>query len=342
MNLDGWMPVRVAWRGSEPRVEWTPMGAQRLLDPFFEQTVQRQMAQPFGTLDRRETTVEEMAAWADAHPGAPLKGIVYHMSRCGSTLIGRQLAALERNIVAQEPAPMDDVVRVGERLPGLTRAMHVRWLRAMAAALGQPRNGESAFYLKTDPWHIHSFDLFREAFPKTPWIFLYRDPVEVMVSQARIPGSWTVPGLVDPALLGMAREDWVPPHLDTYQARSLAKMCWAGLRVVQQEGGGLLVNYAELPEAMYGRLLGHFGLREEDVPAMREAAQQNAKSPAMRFVKDADAKQAEASERLRAVAAEHLMEVYAQLESERLAWMETARRDGPGGASTIDGEALAR
>jgi len=326
MNLGEWLPVRIAWHGSEPRVDWTLMGTQRLLDPFFEQTVQRQMAQPFGQLPRRETTMEEMLAWTDAHPGAPLQGIVFHMSRCGSTLIGRQLAALERNIVASEPAPMDEMLRVREHLPGLPRPVHVRWLRAMAAALGQPRNGERAFYLKTDPWHIHFFDLFREAFPQTPWIFLYRNPVEVMVSQARIPGSWTVPSLVDPALLKMEWADWVPPHIEVYHARALAKMCSAGLRAMHQADGGLMVNYSELPEAMCGRLLGHFGLRGEDVPAMREAAQQDAKSPAVRFVKDESAKQAEASERLRAVVAEHLMEVYAQLESEPLAGREAASR----------------
>ena len=31
--------------------------------------------------------------------------------------------------------------------------------------------------------------LFRAAFPKTPWIFIYRDPVEVMVSLLRKPSG---------------------------------------------------------------------------------------------------------------------------------------------------------
>src|ERR1019366_9608573 len=104
MNLHGWMPARIAWRDSGPRVEWTLMERRRLVEPFFEQTLQGQMTHPFHQLFRRETSLEDMAAWTDAHPGSPLRGIVFHMSRCGSTLIAQLLAAVERNIVASEPA----------------------------------------------------------------------------------------------------------------------------------------------------------------------------------------------------------------------------------------------
>jgi hypothetical protein len=300
------------------------LGTERLLDPFFHGTLQRQMMKPFHQLFRRETDLEEMEAWTEAEPGAPLKGIVYHMSRCGSTLIGRQLGAMERNIVGSEPAPIDEVLQLPLKYPGLDRTEQVRWLRAMAGALGQRRNGEDALYLKTDCWHVHHLDLMREAFPETPWIFLYRDPVEVMVSQARIPAAWTVPAIVHPQRLSMEMSDWDPRELDVYRARALAKICAAGLRAVQQTDGGLLVNYNELPEAMYTRLLTHFDLREEDLPAMRKAALQDAKSPGARFTKDASVKQETASDRLRAVVAEHLLPVYMQLEAERAARMDAA------------------
>jgi hypothetical protein len=277
------------------------------------------MMSPFHQLFRRETSMEEMEAWTDAHAAAPLKGIVFHMSRCGSTLIGQQLSALDRNIVASEPEPLDDVLRAPLRLPDLPHEVLVRWVRAMVGALAQPRNAEQAFYLKTDCWHIHFFDLLRQAFPHVPWIFLYRDPIEVMVSQARMPASWTVPGLVHPAMLQMEWSDWDPTRLDVYRARILARVCQAALQVAQRATGGMLVNYSELPEAMYGRLLTHFGLCAEDVPPMKQAAQRNAKSPGMVFVRDETEKQAEATDRLRAVVAEHLAPVYAQLENERLA-----------------------
>ena len=318
MNLAGWIPVRILKREAGPCVEWMLLGTERLRDPFYHQTIQRQMMKPFHQLFRRETTLEEMEGWVAESPGALLKGIVYHMSRCGSTLIGQQWGALERNIVASEPEPIDDVLRLPLTFPGLEKVDQVRWLRAMIGALGQRRNGESALYLKTDCWHVYSLDLLREAFPETPWIFLYRDPVEVMVSQGRMPATWTVPGLVHPMRVRMEWSDWNPAETDVYCARVLAGICRAGLEAVRATSGGLLVNYSELPEATCGRLLHHFGLEEADAEAMRHAGGRNAKSPGQPFERDAKAKQAEASERLRAVVAEHLAGVYAELEAKRL------------------------
>lgn len=326
MNLHGWLPVRIAWRESGPRIEWILMGAARLRDPFFVQTTHTQMTKPFHQAFRRETTIDEMVEWTEAHPGAPLRGIVYHMSRCGSTLISQQMAAIERTIVASEPEPMDDALRATHRIAGLSRADELRLVRAMAAALGQPRNGEDALYLKTDCWHIHRFDLLREAFPETPSIFLYRDPVEVMVSQQRMPSAWAVPSFLDPSMLQLEPGDWNPAELDVYRARALAQVCKAGLRAARTASGGLLVNYRELPDAMYSRLLRHYGLRAEDLPAMRRAAQQDAKAPSGKFIPDQGRKQAEASQRLRAVAAEHLASIYAQLEAERLGGIAPAER----------------
>jgi hypothetical protein len=317
------MPARIAWRGDEPNVEWTLMRQQRLLDPFFEETLQRQMMHPFHQVFRRDSSMEEMVEWTERHPGARPGGIIFHMSRCGSTLLCRQLMALERNVVASEPSPMDGILRVAMRTPGLPREVKVRWLRAMASALGQPRNGEQAFYLKADCPHVHHADLLREALPEAPLIFLYRDPVEVMVSQKRMPSVWTVPGMVHPHALGMEFSDWDPRETDVYCARALANICEAGLRAAQSDPRCLLVNYSELPEAMYGRLLGHFGLREEDIPAMRAAAQRDAKAPGMPFDRDGKTKQAEATERIRAVVAEHLQPVYERLEAVRLAQMES-------------------
>lgn len=318
------MPARIAWRDCGPQVEWTLMGKERLLDPLFEQTMQRQMTKPFHQLFRRQTSMEEMAAWTDAHCGARLAGIVFHMSRCGATLIGHQLAAMERNIVASEPGPMEYVLRAQIHVPDLPRALHLRWLRAMAAALGQPRNGEKAFYLRTCCWHIHQFDLLREAFPETPWIFLYRDPVQVMASLTRIPAAWTAPSILHPSRLQLEKTDWAPTELDVYCACALANFCQSGLKAAQLGGGGQLVNSSELPEAMYHRLLPHFGLREEDVPAMRQAAQQNTEPATMATARDGGAKQAEASDRLRAVVAQHLMPVYVKLEAARRGQIEAA------------------
>lgn len=319
MNLHGWLPTGIVWRDSVPRVEWTLLGSQRLIDPFFQSTVLRQMSHPFHQLFRRDSSMDEMIAWTDEHPGAPLRGLIFHMSRCGSTLMSQQLAASERHVVASEPAPFENLVRAHPRLKDLAREVQIRWIRAMVSAIGQARAGEAASYLKTDCWLIHQFDLIRAAFPEVPWVFLYRDPLEVMASHKRSPASWTVPELLQPQALKLQMGDWDPTQTDVYLARALALICEGGLAAAQNDEHGMLVNYSELPDIMYERMLCHFGLPRDAIPAMQGRSLQSAKSPTSAFSRDEKSQEDEVTDRLRVIVANHLETIYRQLEAARQA-----------------------
>jgi hypothetical protein len=308
VNLQGWLPARVVWRDSVPRVEWTLMGSRRLLDPFFEGTLDRQMSHPFHQLFRRDCSLEEMIEWTDGHPGAPLQGIIFHMSRCGSTLMVEQLAACESFIVASEPAPFEALVRAHQRLEGLAREVQIRWIRSMVSAIGQARAGESAFYLTVECWLIHQRELLREAFPEVPWVFLYRDPVEVMVAHRRIPAAWTVPALLPPQALKLRMSDWDPAQTDVYLARALALICEGGLEAVQHDEHGLLVNYSELPTVMYERMLSHFKLSRGAIFAMKRRSLEHG---------DEESREGAATDRLRDLVARHLEPIYDRLEARR-------------------------
>jgi uncharacterized protein with LGFP repeats len=85
------------------------------------------------------------------------------------------------------------------------------------------------------------------------------------------------------------------------------------------EGGGLLVNYRELPGAMGTKILPHFGVacaaHEHDI--MLRTARQDAKAPFTAFAGDSEIKQRQASEAVRAQAERHLGAVYRRLEALR-------------------------
>ncbi len=319
MNLEGWLPAWVAWRGGEPRIQWTLMRGQRLTEPFYRQTLEAQMMQPFHAVFRRETSMEELEAWTAEHPGVPLKGLIFHMSRCGSTLMSRMLAAVERNVVVSEPDVIDAMVRADSRATGLARETQVRWLRAMAAALGQQRvGGEDGFYLKLDAWHVRDMELFAQAFSGVPWVFLYRSPLEVLVSNVRNPGVGTLGMQGFEMQLRAESGDWAGENAEYYWARILAAICEGGLSATERFGGKL-VNYSELPGAMVGRLREFFGCREEDVATMMRVAGMHAKRPGRAFTADAERKRDEATELERELCREWLEPLYARLEMVRRA-----------------------
>jgi hypothetical protein len=77
-----WLPVRVAH--DDPGVDWCHFAGERLAAPFYANTVRRMP-----------------------------DGFVFHMSRCGSTLVAQMLAVVPDHVVASEA----ELVDYGE-LPG--------------------------------------------------------------------------------------------------------------------------------------------------------------------------------------------------------------------------------
>jgi hypothetical protein len=159
--------------------------------------------------------------------------------------------------------------------------------------------------------------LFRRAFPDVPWIFLYRDPIEVLVSHLRMPGMQMIPGALDPNLFNIEPTDRVRNPED-YCARILARLCEP---VMQQQAKAkrLLINYRDLPQAPWTAILPHFGVTcsDEDREAMMQAAWSNTKMPGLAFTSDGAAKQQQASAAVRAAAENRMGDIYRQLEAVR-------------------------
>ena len=68
----------------------------------------------------------------------------------------------------------------------------------------------------------------------------------------------------------------------------------------------------------------------EQIPAMLEKSQHDAKSPGQPFTPDTRTKQAEAAEEVRSVAEQYLRPVYLRLEQERSRQLEIQSSQAPG------------
>ena len=75
---------------------------------------------PFNLLFPRRTPVEVLTRWREERPGLAPTGFVFHLSRCGSTLVSQMLAALPQNVVLSEAGPINDALRAHLRAPGVT------------------------------------------------------------------------------------------------------------------------------------------------------------------------------------------------------------------------------
>lgn len=315
---DGWLPIRAAWQGAELYVHWAYFGERPLRDPFFEGDVRACLFAPFNRLFRHVTPIETLAAWLKTRPHLEPSGFIFHMSRCGSTLVSQMLAALPSNIVVSEASPIDTVVQANRWRPESSEDRQAGWLHSIIGALGQKRSGnEQRYFVKLDCWHTLALPLFRRAFPAVPWVFLYRDPVEVLVSQLRMPGTQMIPGGIGPNLYGIERS-YGPGTAEDYYAQVLAKVTEPAV-AHYASGGGLLVNYRQLPDALFTAILPHFGVvcGAADRAAMTEAARYDAKAPGFEFAPDSGTKQHSATPAARAAADRWLGDLYRRLEALR-------------------------
>ena len=309
-----WLPVRVAYDDARPRAEWVYFVARRYTEPFFTDSVRQALQSPFARTFRHQGPLASCSGMAPS-------GFIFHMSRCGSTLISQMLAALDRVLVISEAPAIDDVLQADVYVPGIREDEQVQWLRAVVSALGQAQAGQKLYFIKLDAWHIHKLPLLHSAFPATPWIFMYRNPIEVLVSQLRSPGKFALPGAMAPAMLAMDFDDITNLSREEWCARVLAGFCRAALRF-RAALNGLCVNYNQLPVAVWTALATHCAVAfsANEVTRMREAANCDAKRPALRFQPDAHGKQREATPSIHALAASLLTPLYRELESWRGAW----------------------
>lgn len=308
-----WLPAAIVQAPGGLAIDWLHFGDIVLGDSFFDMSLRRARRLPINALLRVCTPLGVLADPPPSDAAEPPDGLIFHMSRCGSTLVSQMLAAMPGGIVASEPPPLDTIVQMAHSHPEVPLEQRVALLRGMAAALGRDRFGNRRHYvIKTDSWHSLALPLFRAAFPDTPWLFLFRDPTEVMVSQVRIRGLQTVPGTeLDPVF---AIPDALSLSGEDYIARVLNRVTQAAVDNAEI-GGGLFVDYADLPDAVERLILPHFGIAADadSLGAARAAAQWNAKSPSFAFEPDAEGKRRDAGEAVLAATAAHLDELHREL-----------------------------
>ena len=254
-SLHGWFPVSL--QHDPATVWWRFLGGQRFTAPFFEDSLASQAVQ-----DRRVCTTP-LSALDDLPESVPPAAFIFHVSRCGSTLLTQALATLPQCIVMSEPPALDAFFRLHHRHPEHSGGTHT--LRRLVAALGQKRHpAERHLVIKFDCWHLPWIPFVQAAFPGTPIVFLYREPSEVLASHRRQRGRQMVPGLIDLSRLADLVQrpgalELAPGDLDGHAIRVLESLYRCGLEMAAASDL-VLMDYGQLPHVIWNGLLDTLGM----------------------------------------------------------------------------------
>jgi len=289
VSATGWLPVRVHRRPGGDVVDWAYVGGMVLDDPFFDQGIERALRSPFRVLFRRETPIDEVEIAAGSRARDP-DGLVLHLSRCGSTLLVACLRALAGTTVLSEPGPLETVL--ADSPDGEAR---VRRFRSLMRALA-PDDPAFAHVVKLDAWATLDLPDVLTAFPDVPWVFVCRDPSEVLVSHQRHRGWHVIPGTLRPERIGLDPGEVPGMDLDEYAAAVLGRILTCALEAARQEPVRVsVVDHEDLPYPGVERAARHFGLSvtSQDRDAFARMAKLDAKNPVLEYEDDRAGKRAE-------------------------------------------------
>jgi hypothetical protein len=185
--------------------------------------------------------------------------MIFHLSRCGSTLVSRLLGTLPGVVVLAEPSPLNALLGLD---PGrVSESVLVRLVRLLVRALGRCRHGdERHLVLKCTSWNVRRREILAAAFPETPWLWVQREPADVLASLLATPPGWLGLGTTPPRtarLFGLDPAAVPATGRVEFAARALGAMLEGA---ATDPAGRLSIDYADLPEAVWQRVAPHFGL----------------------------------------------------------------------------------
>lgn len=258
--LHNFIPYRIT-AGEELLCSWLHLGQKRFTEPFFEETILKCRYTGINShAYTSSSTVEGMIAAAQEIESIPPTVFIFHVSRCGSTLLSQLLSLDEEHIVLSEVPLLDEIMRVHhDRLP---KGMEDDALRAAIKLMGQARTGrEKYLFIKLDSWHIVYWRKLRELYPEVPFVLLYRSPAGVVRSHRKYRGLQMVPGLLDPALLGLEPHEAQDTHFDSYTAKVLERFYKGFIDVITSDDRSMMADYDEGIMNIIQRIALHTGIK---------------------------------------------------------------------------------
>jgi hypothetical protein len=313
-----WVPFGIRRDDSGLVVDWCDLGGNALDEPMFDQSVRQRLRDHPDA--RRTTSLHQLTA---AAPSPEPAGFVFHMSRCGSTLVSRLLNAVSHAFALSEPAVVNTAL---ERERSGDHGMLSGVIGALTTSHGTARRG----FVKFPARGIVDHALIRRAFPTTPAIFVYREPVEVLVSLVGSSAERLPPGLAGSGLLDDdPRQTGDRMRPAEFWARVIGRQCAAALAANAQTALRF-VNYNELPTAMWEHIAKFFGLglTEDDLARMRAVSRRSAKNPGQAFRSDGESKRNAATPEIEDAAEQFVRPHYEELERIRGATAESSPSRG--------------
>jgi hypothetical protein len=320
-DFKGWLPVDAVVVEGRPGLWWMDMTGISLSEPFFQQTVERARAD-----NRRElfTEFDVLLQLEKQLESVPPTGFIFHSSRCGSTLVANACRAISNSIVLSEANAIDKLIArfVTDADNAVKASLYSVFLRGVVHALAQRRTGtEQHLFIKFACCSFAQFERIKRIWPSVPWLFLYRDPIETIVSNLRDVPPWLVDNdrRVLASITGASPDEVAEMTLEELCATTIGSLYSTAYNLANDNS--MLLNYQQLSVPVIASVLNFFKINvsteELETIARTSGVYSKEVSGTRAFVTDVDAKQKHASELVREMSERWAGTPYRLLEQKR-------------------------
>jgi hypothetical protein len=242
--VTNWIPVKLYPEDESLLCRWLYVGDKDFNEPFFDETISacRAMFPENWHVKRSMSTTDVLPDWAIEMDTIEPTAFIFHISRCGSTLISQMLGMQPSNIILSEVPFFDDLLRYGKKFNRMQEILPQ--LKAAIGFYGAKRNeNHQQLFIKADSWHIHFYKELRALYPTVPFFLLYRKPDEVIRSQQKKRGMQAIPNLLEADIFGFDKDKISLMHLDEYMGMVIESYLTAFLGILQKDKFAYAINY---------------------------------------------------------------------------------------------------
>jgi hypothetical protein len=183
-----WLPVWVEPNCGRPAIGWLQCTGADFTEPFFHQTVARLIAN--GSPTKTSSFDELISIETETFTYSP-SCFILHISRCGSTAIANAVRAAGL-VVYSEPQPLVALLCMlrssRQSRENQTDLIDRATKRAMSVFVNLAK-GKPVF-IKMPSWACMFARNIGNLYPAVPILFMYRNPVEIIVSIMERPTGW--------------------------------------------------------------------------------------------------------------------------------------------------------
>ena len=315
-QLKFWFPIDAVIDDGRPAIEWMDLRDVDFNEPFFDETVAR------AARERVITDLDVLLQLEKISDSLKPSAFIFHCSRCGSTLMANAFRALQGSIVMAEAPVLDKIASrfiTDEPTNSTKELLYMLLLRSAVAALGQSRSGAEQHYIvKFGCTTTLQIKRIRRIWPDVPFVFLYRNPVEVIVSNLSSKPQW-MEFHSNPA----AAAAMVGVEVAALERLTAAEFCarWIGRFMNEANASdderSRFVDYEELSSDKLIDTIRFCGIEPspEEIDAIRGISRLYSKDPSRRrtFNTDNESKKAAASAYVLEVAEKWAAPVYEKL-----------------------------